>query len=231
MHTNNLIKIIIAVLIITAIAAFFVFDLAKFLNLEFLKTSKESFATYYSAHRWQTPFAYAGLYILVTSLSLPGAAILTLAAGALFGFTIGIVLTSISSTIGATLAFLLARYLLQDYIQAKYAKNLQTINQGIAVEGSFYLFALRLVPLFPFFLINLVMGITKMRTIRYLLVSWLGMLPGTIAYIFAGTELGKITSIKGILSPKLLLAFTILGLFPLIAKKLVTLIRKKRDHG
>ena len=230
MHTKNSLKIIIALCILALIVMFFTLDLSRYLSFEFLKNSKDAFAIYYSQHKQQTLVIFSLIYISVTALSLPGAAILTLAAGALFGFTVGTILVSISSTIGATLAFLLARYLFQNYVQSKYANNLITINQGISKEGSFYLFALRLVPLFPFFLINLVMGLTKIKVLSYLIVSWIAMLPGTMAYIFAGTELGNITSLKGILSPKLLIAFTILGLLPLLAKKLLNLIRSKHNR-
>jgi len=169
-----------------------------------------------------------GIYILVTALSLPGATVMTLAGGAMFGLWVGFVVISFASTIGATLAFLVARFLLRDYIQAKFGDKLNTINEGIRKDGSFYLFTLRLVPIFPFFVINLAMALTPIRTVVFYIISQIGMLPGTLVYVNAGTQLGRIESAQGILSPGLILSFALLGVFPLIANKLVRFIKAKK---
>jgi uncharacterized membrane protein YdjX (TVP38/TMEM64 family) len=168
------------------------------------------------------------IYILVTSLSLPGAAIMTLAAGALFGLVVGTIVVSFASTIGATLACFVSRFILRDWIQSKFGDKLRTINEGVEKEGSFYLFTLRLIPIFPFWLINLVMGLTKMPLKTFYWVSQLGMFAGTIVYVNAGKELGKIESLSGILSPMLILSFVLLGLFPLIAKKSIAFYKSRK---
>ena len=167
-------------------------------------------------------------YVLVTGLSLPAASILTLAGGAVFGVLIGTVLVSFASTIGATLAFLASRFLFRDFIQNRFADKLQIINQGIEKDGAFYLFTLRLVPVFPFFIINLVMGLTPIRTLTFALVSQIGMLAATIVYVNAGTQLAKVNGLGDILSPQLIASFVLLGVFPLITKKSVDLFRSRR---
>jgi len=166
--------------------------------------------------------------VLVTALSLPGATVMTLAGGALFGFWPALLVVSFASTIGATLAMLVARFLLRDWVQGKFGDKLRAINAGIEKEGAFYLFSLRLVPIFPFFLINLAMGLTPLRAVLFYAVSQIGMLPGTAVYINAGTQLGQLESAGGILSPALLLSFTLLGLFPLIARKLLVIIKERQ---
>ncbi len=166
--------------------------------------------------------------ILVTALSLPGAAIMTLAAGALFGLVTGTIIVSFASTIGATCACFVSRFILREWVQRKVGDKLATINAGIEKEGGFYLFSLRLIPLFPFWLINLVMGLTKMPLKKFYWVSQIGMFAGTIVYVNAGRELGKIESISGILSPTLLFSFVLLGLFPIITKKLLGLYKKRQ---
>ncbi|MEQ1789901.1 MAG: VTT domain-containing protein, partial [Rickettsiales bacterium] len=168
-------------------------------------------------------------YIAVTALSLPIATILTLLGGALFGFINGLIIVSFTSTIGATLAFLMARFLLKDWVQNKYGKHLKKLNTGFAREGAFYLFALRLAPVFPFFLVNMLMALLPIKTWTFFWVSQLGMLAGTAIYVYAGTELSKISAFSDIASPKLLLAFTMLGVFPLIVKKILPLLRKKKS--
>jgi uncharacterized membrane protein YdjX (TVP38/TMEM64 family) len=205
--------------IIAMVVLFFVLDLNRFLSLEYIKSQQEMLIAYYRENTAATIGIYMVLYILVTALSLPGAAVMTLAGGALFGLLTGTVVVSFASTIGATLAFLVSRFLLKDWVQARFKEKLQAINKGIETEGAFYLFTLRLVPVFPFFIINLVMGLTPITTIRFYLVSQLGMLAGTLVYVNAGTQLGQIDSLKGILSPGLLLSFALLGIFPLLAKK------------
>jgi pyruvate/2-oxoglutarate dehydrogenase complex dihydrolipoamide dehydrogenase (E3) component/uncharacterized membrane protein YdjX (TVP38/TMEM64 family) len=171
---------------------------------------------------------YFAIYIAVTALSLPGATVMTLAGGAFFGLLWGTVLVSFASTVGATLAFLIARLLFRDAVQNRFGSSLRAVNAGVARDGAFYLFTLRLVPLFPFFVINLLMALTPIRTLVFFLVSQLGMFPATVVYVNAGTHLGKLDSLAGILSPGLVVSFTLLGLFPLIAKKLVDVIKSRR---
>src|SRR5436190_14927783 len=170
--------------------------------------------------------SFFAIYVLVTGLSLPGAAMLTLVAGALFGLVWGVVIVSFASTIGATLAFLASRYLLRDWVQGKFGEKLRTINEGVDKEGAFYLFALRLVPAFPFFLINLVMGLTKMPTRTYFWVSQVGMLAGTIAYVYAGTQLGQFKISGGLIA-----AFVILGVFPLVAKRVLDALKARKVYA
>jgi pyruvate/2-oxoglutarate dehydrogenase complex dihydrolipoamide dehydrogenase (E3) component/uncharacterized membrane protein YdjX (TVP38/TMEM64 family) len=168
-------------------------------------------------------------YIFSVALSLPGASILTLASGAIFGFIKGTFIVSISSTVGATLAFLVSRYLFKDFVEKKFKNKFDNINDGISKDGAFYLFTLRLIPVFPFFLINLLMGVTKLPTFTYFWVSLLGMFPATMVYVNAGTELGKINSLNGILSISMLLSFTLLGLMPLISKLIIQTIKLNKN--
>ena len=220
-------RLLIAAAIIGAIILFKIFGLGQYLTLDYLKASQEKFSQLYGEHRLGVIVSYMLIYITVTGLSLPGAAVMTLAGGALFGFWIGLVIVSFASTIGATLACFVARFLLRDWVQKKFGEKLSTINKGVEKEGAFYLFSLRLVPIFPFFVINLAMGLTNMRLITFYLVSQIGMLPGTMVYVNAGKELGQIDSLSGILSPGLIISFVILGLFPITAKKLLTYYHKK----
>ncbi|MFO7765107.1 MAG: FAD-dependent oxidoreductase [Pelovirga sp.] len=221
-------KILIVGIIAFFLVMFFFFDLHQILTLAELKARQEAFYQYYLNHRLLTLGGYFVLYVLVTALSLPGAAVMTLAGGALFGFWPALIVVSFASTIGATLAFLVSRFLLRDWVQGKFGSRLQAINDGINKEGGFYLFTLRLVPLFPFFVINLVMGLTPMRTWTYYWVSQIGMLAGTAVYVNAGTQLGQIESLGGILSPGLLLSFALLGVFPLLARKGVDMLKKRK---
>ena len=219
-------KITIAILLI-AVAVFFIFDMDRYLTLSYLKKSKESFAALYAVHTAEVIGVYMAIYIVVTALSLPGATVLTLAGGALFGILVGTLTVSFASTIGATLACLVSRFLLRDWVQRRFGDKLTTVNEGIEKEGSFYLFTLRLIPIFPFFVINLVMGLTRMRLFTFYWVSQIGMLAGTIVYVNAGKELGKIESLSGILSPGLIVSFAILGIFPLAVKKLLELYKAR----
>lgn len=218
-------KGIIVAIVVVLIGLFFAFDLHHFLTLTELKSRQEAFQQFYQANRLLTLGSYFLLYIVVTALSLPGAAVMTLAGGALFGFLPALVVVSFASTIGATMAFLVSRFLLRDWVQGKFGERLKALNDGIAKEGGFYLFTLRLVPLFPFFVINLVMGLTPMRVWTYYWVSQVGMLAGTAVYVNAGTQLGQIESLGGILSPGLLLSFILLGIFPLLARKGVDIMK------
>jgi uncharacterized membrane protein YdjX (TVP38/TMEM64 family) len=221
-------KIIIVLIILGLIIAFKIFDLGQYFSLDYIKESQENFQLLYNEHRAAVIAGYMVIYILVTSLSLPGAAIMTLAGGALFGLVIGTIIVSFASTIGATLACFVARFVLRDWVQGKLGDKLKAVNNGVEKEGAFYLFTLRLIPVFPFWLINLGMGLTKMPLRTFYWVSQVGMLAGTIVYVNAGKELGKIESLSGILSPTLILSFVLLGLFPIIAKKLLALYKKKK---
>lgn len=210
------------------VAIFFTLDLQQYLTLGYLKESQARFSTLYQQSPVLVIGGYMAIYILVTALSLPGAVILTLAGGALFGLTTGLIIVSFSSSIGATLACFVARFVLRDWVQNKFGDKLNTINEGIAKEGAFYLFTLRLIPVFPFFVINLVMGLTKIPLFTFYWVSQLGMLAGTAVFVNAGKELAKIDSLSGILSPGLIGSFVILGLFPLVVKKLITFIKGRK---
>jgi len=228
-NKNILKKVLIVVAIIALVAIFKVFNLDQYLTLDYIKQSQARFADLYAQNSLAVIAAYMGIYIIVTALSLPGAAVMTLAGGGLFGLWIGVIVVSFASTIGATLACVVSRYLLRDWVQGKFGDKLKTINEGVEREGAFYLFTMRLIPAFPFFVINLVMGLTRMRLVTYYWVSQVGMLAGTLVYVNAGKELAKIDSLKGILSPSLIISFVILGLFPLIVKKLMSLYKSKKE--
>lgn len=229
MSKKHLKKIIILLLILAFVVAYKVFNLGQYLTLSYIKASQEKFSLLYAEHQILVIAGYMVIYILVTSLSLPGATVMTLAGGALFGLWVGTVAVSFASTIGATLACFVSRFLLRDWVQATLGDRLKTINEGIEREGKFYLFTLRLIPAFPFFVINLVMGLTKMPLRTYYWVSQLGMLPATIVYVNAGKELARIQSLSGILSPRLIFSFVLLGLFPILVKKLLALYRKRKE--
>ena len=221
-------KGIVLVVIALLITAFFLFDVGSYLTLENLKAQQASLGEWRQANPWQSALVVFLVYVVVTALSLPGAAIMTLAVGAIFGLLVGTILVSFASTIGATLAFIIARFLLRDTVQAKFGDKLGALNQGIEKDGAFYLFGLRLVPLFPFFVINLAMGLTTIRTITFAWVSQVGMLLGTAVYVNAGTQLAGIDSLSGILSPGLIFSFVLLGVFPLIAKKILAGIKARK---
>ena len=221
-------KIIVILVIAAIVAVFFAFDLQQYFTFEYLKSRQLAFEAYYNDHKLFAIAIYMAVYIAVTALSLPGATVMTLAGGAMFGIWLGVLLISFASSIGATLAFLVSRLLLRDYVQDKFGDKLKTVNEGVRKDGAFYLFTLRLVPLFPFFVINLVVGLTPIRTAIYYIVSQVGMLPGTFVYVNAGTQLAKIESAQGILSPGLILSFVLLGIFPLIAKRIVAFIQARK---
>jgi uncharacterized membrane protein YdjX (TVP38/TMEM64 family) len=220
-------KVAIVGVIALGIVAFRYFDLGQYLTLDYIKGSQEKFQALYLSHRFLVIAVYMGIYIAVTALSLPGAAVLTLAGGGLFGLVVGTVVVSFASSVGATLACLVSRFLLREWVQNKFGGKLKTINEGIEKEGAFYLFSLRLVPIFPFFVINLLMGLTRMRLFTFFWVSQIGMFAGTLVYVNAGKELAKIDSLSGILSPGLLASFAVLGLFPITVKKLLAFYKKK----
>lgn len=221
-------KIAIVLVAMALLAGFYFLDLGRFLTLEYLKEQQASFATLYAAHRTAVIGGYMLLYVVATALALPGALVLTLAGGAMFGLMVGTVVVSFASTIGATVACFVSRFLLRDWVQSRFSDRLLSINEGIDRDGLFYLFSLRLVPIFPFFVINLVMGVTRMPLRSYYWVSQLGMLPATVVFVNAGNELAAIDSLGGILSPGLLFSFVLLGLFPIATKKIMAFLRKNR---
>lgn len=212
-------KIAVLIVLGLGVAIFFLLGLERYLSIEFLGTSVQSLRRDAQANAFAAMTIYFVLYVIVTALSLPGAAVLTLAGGALFGLMLGTLLISFASTLGATLAFLASRYLLRDWVAGRFGRRLEAIDAGLTRDGAAYLFMLRLVPAFPFFLINLLLGLSRMRTRTFYWVSQLGMLPGTLVYVNAGTQLARIHSLSGILSPGLVGAFVLLGVFPLLAKK------------
>ena len=222
-------RAILLAVISLLIAGFFWLDLDALLTLEGLKAGLIEFERWRAANPVLVGGAFLLLYIVVTALSLPGAA--TLAAGALFGLLWGTLIVSFASSIGATLAFLVSRYLLRDTVQSRFGERLKALNEGIEKEGAFYLFTLRLVPIFPFFLINLLMGLTPIRALTFYWVSQVGMLAGTLVYVNAGTQLAQLESLSGVLSPSLVFSFALLGLFPLISKKLLALFKARRVYA
>ena len=223
-------KLLLATVIALALILLFIFDLHHYITLEYLKSSKLKLNSYYQDNPLLVLGAYFVVYLASTAFSLPGAAVLSLAGGALFGLTAGTLLVSFASTIGATLAMLIARVLLRDWVQNRFAAQMKTINSGMLNEGAFYLFTMRLLPTVPFFAINLVMGLTPLRTVTFFWVSQLGMLPGTLVYVNAGSELGKIQTIDDILSPSLIISFVLLGILPLLIKKILAAIQAKRGE-
>ena len=213
-----------------ALAAYFALDLGQYLTLDAFKSRQQAFQAHYAAHPALTILQFAGIYVLVTALSLPGAALLTLAGGALFGLLAGTLIISFASTLGATLAFLASRYLLRDWVRQHFRARFDAIDAGVAKDGALYLFSLRLVPLFPFFLVNLLMGLTAMRVTTFYWVSQLGMLAGTLAFVNAGTRLAGIDSVSGILSPAVLASFAVLGILPLAARKALDLVQARKVY-
>jgi uncharacterized membrane protein YdjX (TVP38/TMEM64 family) len=217
--------------LVALIAAVVALDLGRFLSLEQLRSSKAAIDAYRDAHPLLSSAMFFGAYVAATALSIPGAVVLTLAGGAIFGMLWGLALVSFASSLGATLAFVAARFLLRDAIQARYGDRLRAINEGVRKDGPYYLFTLRLIPVFPFVVINLVMALTPIRTWTFYWVSQVGMLAGTAIYVYAGTELGKIGSPKDILSPTLIGALALLGAFPLIARKVVEKFDARRHKA
>jgi pyruvate/2-oxoglutarate dehydrogenase complex dihydrolipoamide dehydrogenase (E3) component/uncharacterized membrane protein YdjX (TVP38/TMEM64 family) len=223
-------RIALVLVMATLIVAFFVLDLSRFLDFEYLRAQREGLAALVEARPLSMAAAFVVIYVTVTALSLPGAAVMTLAGGFIFGLVWGTVLVSLASTIGATLAFLIARFLLRNWVQQRFGDRLAAINRGVEREGAFYLFALRLVPIFPFFIINLAMALTPMRALIFMAVSWVGMLPGTLVYVNAGTQLALIDRPGDILSPVLIGSFVLLGVFPLIARRLLDAVKRRRAY-
>lgn len=220
-------KIILVAVAAVAVVLFFAFDLQRFLTLEAMQDSLSDLRHAYERHAWTMLGGYFLAYVLMAALSLPGAVVMGLAGGAVFGFWVATIAVSFASSLGASLAFLMSRYLFRDVVQRRFADRLAAINAGIDREGAFYLFTLRLIPVFPFFVINLLMGLTPMRLWTFYWVSQVGMLGGTMVFVNAGRELGQLQSLSGILSPTLILAFALLGIFPITVKKLVEAWRSR----
>lgn len=221
-------KAILVLVLLGALVAYFVFDLGQILSLENFKASQADIVAAKDANPVLYITGFFILYVAVTGLSIPGAAIMTLIAGALFGVLVGTILVSFASTIGATLAFLSARFVLRDWVQGKFGERLRAIDEGLEKDGAFYLFTLRLIPVFPFFVINLLMGLTRIKTRTFFWVSQLGMLPATIVFVNAGTQISYIESTSGLLSPTLIASFVALALFPWAAKGIVALAQRSR---
>ncbi|MBF0472020.1 MAG: FAD-dependent oxidoreductase [Gammaproteobacteria bacterium] len=227
---GNPIRLGLLTLLLLLISSFFIFDLHLYLTLEALHDRVEELQQLYRQQPLSFISLYMGIYIAITALSLPGAVVMTLAGGAILGLGAGTVVVSFASTIGATLAFLTARFLLREMVETRFQRSLDTINRGVEREGGFYLFTLRLIPLFPFFMINLVMGITSIRALKFFVISQIGMLPGTIIFVNAGAQLSTIEALDDILSLPLILSFALLGLFPLIAKKGLDRYRQRQIY-
>lgn len=223
-------RLVLAGVLLAMVAVFFALDLRQWLTLDGLRALQDTVVAWRDARPLLVATGFFLMYVVVTGLSLPGAAVMTIAAGAFFGLWWGLLIVSFASTIGATLAFLVSRYLFRDWVQSRFGSRLKTVNEGMAREGAFYLFTLRLVPLIPFFLINLLMGLTPIRTWVFYWVSQVGMLAGTLVYVNAGTQLARIDSLSGLLSPVLLLSFALLGIFPLLAKKTVEWLQRRRVY-
>ena len=221
----------ILVVVVLIFSAFFYFGGLDYLTLESLQAYREVIANFYAQHTLLTVALFFGFYTVYTGLSLPGAAPLTLIAGALFGVVLGVVVVSFASTLGATLACVLSRYLFRDVLKQRYSTQFDRINAGMVKDGAFYLFALRLVPAVPFFVVNLTMGLVQIRLRTFWLVSQVGMLAGTFVYVNAGSELAKIESLGDILSPTLLISFALLGVLPFVAKKGVDWWRRRKEQS
>ena len=219
-------KVCLIGLVALLFVGFYWLGFDQYIDLTVLKEKNDELAAYYIANPWQTSAWFFVFYIISTAISIPGASILTLAAGAIFGLFWGVILVSFASTIGASLAFLLSRYILKETVQLKFSDKLTDVNAGIKKEGAFYLFTLRLIVLFPFWLVNLLMGLTPIKLRSYFWVSQIGMLPATILFVNAGTQLTKVEQVSDVLSPAVAISFALLGLFPLFAKTVPTIIRR-----
>ena len=224
-------QIMLLLLLALVIGAFVALDLGRYLSFEQLKASQAGFNQLYAQQPFTVAAVYFGVYVLATALSFPGAVIITLAGGAVFGLGWGLLIVSFASTLGATLAFWASRFVLRDWVESRFGQRLADINAGVDKEGAFYLFTLRLIPVVPFFLINLLMGLTRMKSWTYYWVSQIGMLAGTAVYVNAGTQLAQLDSVQGILSPALLGSFVLLGIFPLLARRVVAAMQKRQVYA
>lgn len=224
-------KIVLVVLLAAVVVIVKTYQLENYLTLEYIKASQARFAAFYAEQPITVIAIYMSVYIAVVSLSIPGAVPMTLTGGALFGLATGTVIVSFASTIGATLACAVSRFLLNDWVQKKFGDKLGALNDGIQRDGAFYLLSMRLNPLFPFSAINLGMGLTKMPLRTFYLASQIGMLPGTMVYVNAGRELAKIETLKDIASPTLIISFVLLSIFPILIKKALAVLNRKRRQG
>ena len=222
-------KIILAVVVLAMVAAFFVFDLGQYVSLEYFKQQQSTFNQYYLDNPVLVILIFAAVYILMTGASLPFATPLTVLGGAIFGTLAGSIVVSFSSTIGATIAFLVSRFLFRVAVESKFGDRLAKLQDGIEREGAFYVFGLRLVPIFPFVMLNSLLGLTKIKTWTYYWSSQLGMLLGTIVYVNAGKELANIDSLADIASPQLLASFIALGILPIASKYILNFLRSNKQ--
>ena len=209
-------KLVLLLVFIGVIAAFFSFGLQRHLSLDSLKENRDQLLEVTQSHYPAAVISFVGLYIVQTAFSLPGAAILTLAGGFIFGSVLGTLYVNVGATIGATLAFLAARYLFHDWVEKKFGNRLGPIQEGFARNAFHYLLTLRLIPVFPFFLVNLLSGLTRVTLGTYVLATAVGIIPGSFVYAYAGRQLGTINSLSEIASPRVLLAFTLLGVLALV---------------
>lgn len=221
-------RLVILAVVVLALAAFFALGLGRYLSFEYLQASRQHAVEQVDAAPFTSSLVFFAVYVLVTGLSLPGAAVMTIAAGAIFGIAWGVALVSFASALGATIAFLISRTLLGEWVERRFGAYLEPINRGLERDGNFYLFGLRMVPVFPFFVVNLLMGLTRIGVLPFYVVSQLGMLAGTFVFVFAGTQLAGIHKLGDVLSPGLFGALTLLGVFPLIAKKLIEFVARRR---
>ncbi|MYD46635.1 MAG: TVP38/TMEM64 family protein [Gammaproteobacteria bacterium] len=227
LSAKNILKLVLAAAVIVCIALFFFLPLNEYLSFEYLQRQRSAIVDLCLAHPALFIATYIAIYVVLTSLSIPSATLLTLIGGAVFGTMRGTIVVVFASALGAVCAFILARYVLRDYVQKKFSTHLSLINRGVAEEGAFYLFGLRVAPVVPYFVVNFVMALTPIRLWTYYWVTQLGMLPGTFLYVNSGKELGKLQSASGILSWALILSLVALGLFPLVAKKMVDAARSR----
>ncbi|MCC5904432.1 MAG: FAD-dependent oxidoreductase [Halomonas sp.] len=223
-------RLLIITLLLLAIFGFYLSGAHTFFTLETLQAYRSDFQAAFQQSPWQVAGIFFAVYVIMTTLSLPGAALLTLLGGALFGLGWGLLIISFASTIGATLAFLLSRFLFRQPIEKRFPRQFETVNRGVERDGAFYLFTLRLVPVFPFFMINLVMGLTRIKTTTFYWVSQLGMLPGTAVYVNAGGQLGELENLSGIISPALIASFALLAVFPWVARRIALAVQKRNAY-
>jgi len=226
---NKIIKVLFVVITVASIYKYF--DISSYLSLDYIKDQKEYFKDIYLNKPVFFIAIYSSLYVVSTALSIPGATILTLFAGFIFGTTTGTIIVSFASSLGATLAMLISRFFFRSYLENKFSDKIKIINDGIEKEGNFYLFAMRLVPVFPFFLINLLFGLTKIKLQNFFFISQIGMIAGTILYVYAGSQLATLENVNDIISVKFLLLFTAIGLLPILTKKILGYLRKGKEKA
>ena len=221
-------KLILLSLLFIVIALFLASGAWDYFTLEYIKSKQAGFETYFTAHPFTTGLAYAAVYILLTTLSLPVAGIMTVMSGAIFGFVRGLILVSIASSLGATFAFLISRYLFRDFVQQRFADLMEPVNEGIKNDGALYLFMLRMVPVFPYFVLNAVMALTPIRTRTFFPVTMAGMLPVTAILVNAGLQISHINNMHDILSARIIISLALIGIFPLLVKKAFAIVKKRK---